>query len=76
MLGWILLGAAIGLAIAVTVEVVRDEMKERHVKAAVVETIDRCNNRVKFRDLVDSWYTFTIEGEASDELYEGKVIYA
>ena len=75
MLGWILLGLAVGVAIAITVEVLQEEMQERGVESAVVERIDRCNNRVKLRDLED-WCTFTVEGEASDEIYEGQVIYA
>lgn len=78
MLGWILLGlAAVGTIIAVTIELLQDAMRERGVESAVVEQIDRCNNRVKLRDLEDSWYTFTVEGdEVSDEIYHGQTIYA
>ena len=79
MLGWILLGEAIGAAVIVTVEVVRETLREKRIKKVKVEgfrnnevilqVIESCSNRYSYGDLV------RIEGERSSELYEGKVIY-
>ena len=48
MLGWILLGAAIGIAIAVTVEVVREEMRDRHVTAQQPGEIPRLGRQLVY----------------------------
>ena len=80
MLGWILLGALVGAAVIITVEVLREVLQEKRIEKArvkrirdnevVLKVIESCSNRYSYGDLVH------IEGEASDELDEGDVIYA
>ena len=76
MLGWILLGAFIGgVVIAITVDAVQDKMREEGVRKSIVTAVNKSKNRIKFRDL-ENWEEYEMEGEVSDEIYEGQIIYA
>lgn len=76
MLGWILLGAFIGgVIIAITVETVQDKMREEGVRKGIVTAVNKSRNRIKFRDL-ENYAEYEMEGEVSDEIYEGQIIYA
>lgn len=76
MLGWILLGAFIGgVVIAITVDVVQDKMREEGVRKSIVTAVNKSKNRIKFCDL-ENWEEYEMEGEVSDEIYEGQIIYA
>ena len=82
MLGWILLGlatVAVGVIIIsgmVTESRIKDKMRERGIKMAMITIIDKCTNTVKLEEFC-SEKTIEIRGDALDcELDEYTTIFA
>lgn len=82
LIGKILIGALIAGVAAVVIKGIiderklREEMRQRNIKRALVSNIDRSNNKVKLKDLDSDEYT-EFEGEGiSSDLHEGQRIYA
>ena len=67
--------ALIEIAGAITVAVIKEEMQNMDIKGCCVDTIYRCDNKIKLSDLYSN-KTFEMEGDSiSDDLYEGEQIY-
>ena len=82
LLGRILIGALIAGAAVVIIKGIIDErklkekMRERNIKRALIEQVDRTNNKVKLKDLDSSEYT-EFEGEGiSSDIRAGQKLYA
>lgn len=82
LIGRILLGALIAGAAVVIIKGIidekklRDEMRQRNIKRALVKNIDRSSNKVKLKDL-DKDEEIELKGDGiSKEIHEGQRIYA
>lgn len=82
LIGRLLIGALIaGVAVVVIKGIIderklRDEMRQRNIKRALVSKIDRTNNTVKLKDLDSEEYTEFKGDEISSNICEGQRIYA
>lgn len=82
LIGRILLGALIAGAAVVIIKGIidekklRDEMRQRNIKRALVKNIDRSSNKIKLKAL-DKDEEIEFEGDGiSKEIHEGQRIYA
>ena len=72
MLGWILLGlvtAAAGVIVIsgiVDKSRIKEKMRERNMRIAIIKEVDSCTNTVKLEDL-DSEETLEIRGDDLDD---------
>lgn len=83
LIGRILIGALIAGAAVVIINGIiderklRDKMREKNIKRALVASVDRTSNKVKLKDLDSSEYTeFESSDGISNEIHEGQRIYA
>lgn len=76
MLGWILAGLfALGAVAVITVSYIKGILAEKSIRAAVVESVDRCSNEVRLKDLYSSKrIEISADDEIDDEIYEGMII--
>lgn len=77
LLGTLIAGAAIVIISGIIDErKLREKMRERNIKRALIEQVDRTNNKVKLKDLDSSEYT-EFEGEGiSSDIRQGQKLYA
>ena len=66
---------AVTAAVVITVDYVKTEMRKRGVQKAVVESINRSKNKIKFKDL-DTGMSYELNGKVSSELRKGQIIRA
>lgn len=80
ILGMFLLGAAIGVAIAIIDGILdrnrlKEIMEEKEISSALVTMIDECSNQVSIKDLdTDEEYTYQAD-EIANDINEDDVIY-
>lgn len=74
--GVIAIGAiVVGVTVMITKAILKDKMKEENLESAVIETVNRCDNVVKLKDL-DSDKVIEVHGQGIDsDIYQGDRLY-
>lgn len=65
----------IATATIITLDYLKKEMRKKGIQRAVVLSINRSKNKIKYRDLV-SGKQYELKGKVSDELRKGQIINA